>query len=188
MIRLAAIGVQAAWRAARGQREALGLLAPGEDGFRTAANSFWSMALCLPGFLFLRMLDLQEAGAPVHPARGMALDLLGYVIGWIGFCLLTHRLAQRLGRARLWPRFITLWNWCNLLQYLMLVAAALPDLLGLPGIVSQTAWLVAMGWAFWLEWFAAKLALDVPGPTAAALVGIDISLGLFITALIESLG
>ena len=28
-----------------------------------------------------------------------------------------------LGRAKLWPRFVTVWNWCNVLQYLALVVA-----------------------------------------------------------------
>ena len=80
----------------------------------------------------------------------------------------------------MWPRFITLWNWCNVVQYLMLVAAALPGLLGLPDVVGQTAWLVALGWALWLEWFMTGLALAIPAPMAATLVILDVAIGLIV--------
>ena len=81
------------------------------------------------------------------------------------------------------PRYIAAWNWCNVVQYLMLVVAALPELLGLPDPVSQLFWLVAMGWALWLEWFTTKLALDIHGVPAAGLVAMDVAIGLFLVGL-----
>ena len=51
-----------------------------------------------------------------------------------------------------------MWNWCNVVQYLLLVLAGLPLLLGAPDWIDQTAGLVALGWALWLEWFAARVA------------------------------
>ena len=111
---------------------------------------------------------------------GFAADLLGFVIGWLGFALVSYRVAGALGRRAMWPRFITLWNWCNVVQYLMLVAAALPGLLGWPEVVGQTAWLVALGWALWLEWFMTRLALGLPAPMAATLVILDVAIGLIV--------
>ena len=72
----------------------------------------------------------------------------------------SYEVAGLLGRREMWPQFITLWNWCNVVQYLMLVAAALPGLLGLPDILGQTAWLVALGWSpsAWLTSGVAKAA------------------------------
>ena len=44
-------------------------------------------------------------------------------------------------------------------------------------------WLVAMGWALWLEWFTTKLALDIHGIPAAGLVAMDVAIGLFLVGL-----
>ena len=168
---------------ARGRADGLLLIAaPPETEMATAARSFWAIALCLPAFLCLHLLDWASGAMPASPARELALDLLGYVIGWVGFALLSHRLAGAMGRGRQWPRFIATWNWCNVVQYLMLVAAGVLTLLGLPPLLSQTVWLVAMGWALWLEWYATRLALAVPGAAAAALVALDFALGLFLVA------
>ncbi len=174
---------------ARGRADGLLLIvAPPEAEMAVAAHSFWAVAVCLPAFLCLHLLDWATSTVPAAPASGLLLDLLGYVIGWLGFALLSHRLAGVLGRGPLWARFITAWNWCNVVQYLMLVAAGLLALLGLPLLVSQTIWLVAMGWALWLEWYATRLALALPGGPAAALVGLDFALGLFLVALTGSSG
>ena len=50
----------------------------------------------------------------------------------------------------------------------------------------ETAWLVALGWALWLEWFAARLTLRLPGRTALALVLLDQALGLVVSGVIGS--
>jgi len=86
-----------------------------------------------------------------------------------------------------WSRFIVVWNWCNVVQYLLLVLAAVPGLLGAPALVQETASLIAIGWALWLEWFAIKLALEVSTLMAIGLVGLDLSIGLALTALGQGL-
>jgi hypothetical protein len=168
---------------ARGRPDGLLLIvAPPEAEMAVAVRSFWAIALCLPAFLCLHLLDWTTNGVPPAPGRVLTLDLLGYVIGWVGFALLSHQLAGTMGRSQLWPRFIAAWNWCNVVQYLMLVAAGLPTLLGVPELLAQTVWLVAMGWALWLEWYATRLALAVPGRLAMALVALDFALGVFLLA------
>ena len=116
---------------ARGRPDGLLLIAaPPEAEMAVASRSFWAMAVCLPAFLCLHFLDWAGDGLPPEPVAGLALDLLGYVIGWVGFALLSHRLAGTLGRATLWPRFIAAWNWCNVVQYTLLLSAGLVSLLG----------------------------------------------------------
>ncbi len=179
MIRGVGAGLHAALLLARGRADGLALLSPPPDeAMATAARSFWAAALCLPAFICLHLLDWSQTAAPVPPARGFAMDLLGYAVGWAGFALISRSIAMQLGRGALWPRFVAVWNWCNVVQYLMLVAAGLPVLLGMPDWISQTAWLIAMGWALWLEWFATRLALDIPGLPAAGLVALDVMIGL----------
>jgi hypothetical protein len=188
-MRALAPGLQAAFRLARGRTDGVSLLAAAPGDAAEARRSFWAAVFCLPGFVALHLVDqAQSGGGGIGPARGFALDLLGFVIGWAGFALISRDIAGAFGRARLWPRFVTLWNWCNFIQYLVLVAAALPSLLGLPDWIDQTVWLIAVGWALWLEWFMTRTALEIPGPLAAGFVALDVALGLFIAGVTDSLG
>jgi hypothetical protein len=177
-------GLHAAWLLARGRGDGVARLAPPpQQAAAMAARSFWALPLCLPAFLCLHLIGWTQAGPGAQPGLDFVRDLLGFGVGWLGFAVVMHRLAERLGRAAHWPLFITVWNWCNLLQFLMLVAAALPALLGLPAAVGETAWLVALGWALWLEWFATRLTLAVPGMVAAAVVVLDVSIGVLLSVL-----
>jgi hypothetical protein len=177
-------GLQAALLLARGRPE--GMLHIDND-LRVAARSFWAAGVALPAFLCLRLLDWAAEGPPPHAAHAWALDLLFYVIGWAGYAVLSRSLVAALGRTQHWPRFITVWNWCNVVQYLLLVVAGIPLLLGAPEWLDQTCGLVALGWALWLEWFAARVALDVTRLAAVGLVALDIGLGLLLSAVTGAL-
>lgn len=183
-------GLQAALLLARGRPEGMARLdlpadAPADAAHAVARHSFWAAAFCLPGFICLHLLDWAQQAAPPGEGRahGFAVDLLSYVIGWAAFALASHAVAARLGRAARWPRFIALWNWCNVVQYLLLVVGSLPALLGLPDWIYQATWLIALGWAMWLEWFATRLALDLAAGPAAALVALDLLIGLLLVML-----
>jgi len=172
-------GLQAAFLLARGRAEGMRHVETGLDG---AARSFWAAAICLPAFLCLRLLDWVDGGPPLRVGHALAADLLGYVIGWVAFALLSRELARMLGRAESWPRFIAAWNWCNVAQYGLLVLAGLPDLFGAPGWVQQAAGLIALGWALWLEWYATRLALEIPVLPAIGLVVLDVVIGLVVAS------
>ena len=176
-------GLHAVWLLACGRSDGVARLAPPpQQALGMAARSFWAMPLCLPAFLCLHLITWLQAGLGASPAEDFARDLAGFAVGWLAFAVITHRLAARLGRAAHWPLFVTVWNWCNLLQYLMLVLAALPSLLGLPDVVAETAWLVAIGWALWLEWFAARVTLAIPPLPAVAVVLLDVTIGLLLVS------
>lgn len=174
-------GLQAAMLLAQGRREGLRYVEPGLDGAR---HSFWAALICLPLFLALRFAAWTSGPDPAHAG---VLDLFGYVAGWAGFALLSRPLVAWIGRAGGWPRFIVAWNWCNVVQYLLLLAATVPGLLGAPSWAQQAAGLVAVGWAIWLEWYAARLTLDVGPLPAAALTGLDLLLGAMLASVIAML-
>lgn len=188
MMRGIAPGLHAALLLARGRSDAIGLVAASDDELAAARRSFWAAPLCLPAFICLHLLDAQAPAVPPPSGADFARDLVGFAIGWAGYALLSHQLVGAVGRAALWPRFITLWNWCNLVQYLMLVAALLPALLGMPDWIGQTAFLAAIGWAVWLQWFMTRLALGLPRLAAAGFVAMDLALGLIVAGLVGGQG
>ena len=181
------MGLRAALLLARGHADAVRLLdVEPADQPALAGYSFCAALVCLPAFAGMRSIEWAQSGVPADALHGVAADLLGFVLGWAGFALLSHRLAALFQRAQRWPRFITAWNWCNLLQYLALLVAMVPPAVGLPDWIDETVWLVAMGWAVWLEWFATRAALEIPGFQAAGLVAIDLMLGLVLAAITGS--
>ncbi len=178
-------GLQAALLLATGRREGLLLVQSEREG---AVRSFWAAIVCLPAFVCLRLLAWSEAGLPAHPAHAFALDLLSYVIGWAAYVIVSRPLAAALGRGGKWLRYVAVWNWCNVAQYVLLVLACVPGLLGAPAWADQALQLTALGWALWLEWFAARIALDAPPLAAAGLVAVDLGLGVFLAAVSGALG
>jgi len=179
-------GLQAALLLARGRSEGLALVETGPAG---ATRSFWAAAICLPAFLCLRLLDWSDGGGgplfSLGPAfsHSFALQFLGYVIGWAGFALLSRPLVAMLGRAASWPRYIAVWNWCNVAQYALLVVACVPELAGAPQWVQQASGLIALGWAVWLEWYATRLVLEIKTLPAVGLVVVDVVIGMLVTGI-----
>ena len=180
-VRSIATGMRAALLLAGGRAEGLQYADSDHAG---AARSFWAIAVALPAFICLRLLGGDKSAVPAHD---FALDLLSYIIGWIGFALLSRPVVEAMGCAPRWSRFIVVWNWCNVVQYMLLVVAAVPGLLGAPELAQETASLIAIGWALWLEWFAIRLALEVSPLAAIGLVGLDLSIGLALTAFGQAL-
>jgi hypothetical protein len=177
-------GLHAALLLARGRPDALQFIEPGPGG---TARSFWAALICLPAFICLRLMDGADVGTPPQLGHAFALDLLGYVIGWAGFAVLSRSLAVMLHREHRWARYIGVWNWCNVAQYMLLVAAGIPQLLHAPAIIQQAAGLVALGWALWLEWYATRLTLQVGPLAAAGLVATDVLIGVVIAGVTSGL-
>lgn len=153
-----------------------------------AGRSFIAMLFCLPAYLGLRLLDPTEVMARADPMRALAADLIGFAIAWLGFAVISFHLAEALGRVHHWPRFLAVWNWTNVVQYAAMAAVvALGSVVGLPRAVSQTLELVVLGYVFWVEWYATRLALNLPGMGAAAFVLVDLAIGLMVSGLIPRL-
>jgi hypothetical protein len=177
-------GLHAALLFARGRSEGLHYV---ESDMAGAARSFWAILLCLPAIVCLQLMTWVQSGLPAQAGHEIGLDIMGYVVGWLGFALLSFHLAQRFGCAASWPRFIAAWNWCNVIENLLLVVGGIPGLLGVPPVIDEAAQIVAVGWALWIEWFATKQALGTSGAVAVLLVVVDQVIGLVLAALNMSL-
>ncbi|MGA3400603.1 MAG: hypothetical protein ABSC95_15400 [Acetobacteraceae bacterium] len=177
-------GLYAALLFARGRSDGLRYV---EADMAGATRSFWAIALCLPAIVCLQLMTWVQSGLPPHAGHAIGLDIMGYVVGWLGFALLSFHLAPMFGCGPRWPRFIAAWNWCNVIENLLLVVGGIPGLLGAPPILDEGAQIVAIGWALWIEWFATKQALGTSGMVAVLLVVLDQLIGLLLAGLNLSL-
>ena len=174
------LGLNAALRLARGRADGVVLL---PDDRKTVVRSFWSIALCLPSVVCRLLMSWLDTGVPADAAHVLGREIIVFVVGWLVFVEITHRLAPMLGRAGRWGRFIAVWNWCNVVEGLLVILGGLPGLLGAPAIVDQASELITIGWALWLEWYATRLAFGVGPRAAVGLVLLDQSVGILLASL-----
>jgi hypothetical protein len=174
------LGLHAALRLARGRADGVVLVSGDRN---TVVHSFWSIALCVPAVIFRLLMSWAVSGMPKDAGHAAAREVIVFVLGWLVFVEVTHRLAAIIGRAEQWGRFIALWNWCNVVEGVLVILGATPGTLGAPAIIGQAFELIAVGWALWLEWYATRLALSVAPLTAALLVVLDQSIGIMLASL-----
>lgn len=180
-----AAGLSGAVRLAIGRPDGV-VLVPGDQV--TARRSFWAIGFALPSVVCRVLIAWSVDGAPANPARQMSRELVIFLLGWLIFVEVTHALAPLIGRAHRWPRFIALWNWCNVVEGVLIVLGGLPSLLGAPTVIGQAAELVTIGWALWLEWYAIRLALGVSVAAAIALVLLDQIIGIILEVVAITIG
>jgi hypothetical protein len=179
------LGLNAALRLARGRADGV-VLVPGDR--ETIVRSFWSIALCLPSVICRLLMSWAETGVPADAAHLAAREVIVFVLGWLVFVEATHRLAPMIGRAERWGRFIAVWNWCNVIEGVLVIVGGIPGTLGAPAVVDQACELITIGWALWLEWYATRLAFGVGTMTALGLVLLDQSIGIMLASLAALIG
>jgi hypothetical protein len=110
------------------------------------------------------------------------------VVSWLAFAVVSHRVAVNAGRVALWPGYIAAWNWCSLVQSLVLTAGLAVSLLGLPEWLGETLVLVILGWSVWLEYFVARVALGFGVWHGIAMVALDFALSQVAQSVMDRLG
>jgi hypothetical protein len=174
------LGLNAALRLARGRADGV-VLVPGDR--ETIVRSFWAIALCLPSVMVRLVMSWADTGIPADAVHLIAREVIVFVLGWLVFVEVTYRLAPIVGRAERWGRFIAVWNWCNVIEGVLVIAGGLPGTFGAPPIVDQACELIMIGWALWLEWYATRLTFGVGRMTAVWLVVLDQAIGIMLASL-----
>jgi hypothetical protein len=179
-VRLALTGTL---RLARGDRGGLSCFDRSLDGFW---RSFRAAVICYP--LYLVLLTMRVSVAEWESSGGwriVAVETIGYVIGWVAFPLLMLTVTQRLGRAHRFFDFMVPYNWCQLPQSALFVVVGLGFASGMLGpqsgegisIVAAVATLIYE----WYVWYIARVALDTTGLAAAFIALLDFALGVVIS-------
>ncbi len=141
-------------------------------------RSFWSAAICYPGFILLLLLRLDaQTVAQAGLFQIFLVETIGYVIAWTAFPLLIFGLCRKIGREERGFDFIVAYNWSQILQTLaFLVLALVVDRL----LPAETGSLFNLAGYFAIlayEWFIAVVAIGAGGWVAAGVVLIDVVLG-----------
>jgi hypothetical protein len=177
-------GLRGVFLLARGQAHGALLI---EDTPAGAARSFWSAAICLPGFLALVLFDWADEPPASGMGHALLVQLVVHAIGWAGFAVASQALAQAAGRGAEWPHFIAAWNWSQVVQYLLLLlAVSLPTLLGLPRPLASALAVAVLGYQLWLVFFLARTTLRSRG-LAVLMLGTDLLVGVLVAALTASM-
>ncbi|MXP63942.1 hypothetical protein E0493_11360 [Roseomonas sp. M0104] len=134
----------------------------------------------MPIFL---VLDASFAASP----RAAAAELTGYVTGWAAYALATLPVCRSIGREMHWPRLVAAWNWTNLLQYLIMLVIAVVSALPSPGWLREVVTVSGIGYALWLQWFAARSTLRVSSLAAAGFVVLDLTVTVLISGAVTDL-
>ena len=179
-MRLALAGT---WRLARGDRGGLFCFDRSLDGFW---RSFRAAVISYP--LYLVLLAMRVSVAEWQRSGGwriLAVETIGYVIGWVAFPLLMLTVTQHLGRAHRFFDFMVPYNWCQVPQSALFVLVGLAFESGMLGprsaagigLVAVVATLIYE----WYVWYIARVALDITGPTAVFIAVLDFVLGVLIS-------
>lgn len=174
------MGLSAALRLARGRSDGVALVA---DDAGTTANSFWAIAFCIPSVICRVLMEWVGSGPPVGAGHEIARELVIFILGWLAFIEATYWITRWIGVQHRWRRFVAVWNWCNVIEGVLVITGGIPGLLGAPAVVDEACQLITLGWALWLEWYASRLVLEVDGVTAAGLVILDQAIGILLGAI-----
>jgi len=176
-VRLALTGTL---RLARGDRGGLSCFDRSLDGFW---RSFRAAVICYP--LYLVLLTMRVSVAEWESSGGwriVAVETIGYVIGWVAFPLVMLTVTQRLGRAHRFFDFMVPYNWCQVPQSALFVLVGLVSAGGVLSTQASEAMDMAAAIATLLyEWFIARVALDTTGLVAIFVVLLDLVLGVFVS-------
>ena len=175
-----------AWRLARLDPQGMEHFNRTIEGFW---RSFWVGVLTYPGFLILLALRLPDAEWTRAGAfRILSVETIGYIIGWVAFPLAMVPMTRFLDREERYLDFIIAYNWAQLLHmalFLFIEGVAGSGLVSVDfgHLLSFVATIAVLLY----EWFIARIALDVAGPPATAVVLLDLVLAVLISRVSDAL-
>ena len=183
MIKAAEVAYAAygAWRLARFDASGIEVFGNTVEAFW---RSFYAAVIVAPAYAVLLMLHFAEREIASGPLRIALVELSSYTIAWVAFPLAMFHIAERISRGDRYLRYITAHNWANLLQvalYLAVAGLIETGLLGFGAAAGLTfaAQIVVMIYL----WFIAHVGLDIKGRAAAAVVFLDLLIGIVLTAI-----
>jgi len=176
-------GLYGAWRLAQGDKSGRAYFNASAQG---AKRSFYAALIALPITTVLLFLDFSHREIDAPAARVALVFLLAFALDWAAFPLVVLRLTPMMGCDTHILRYISALNWARILEPVILMPAAMASVLGAQGLGTLLS-LILVITVLVYYWFVAKIALEVTGPQAAFLVGLNFVMGIIISILAVSI-
>ncbi len=170
-------GLYGAWRLAHGDRAGLAYFDASANG---AMRSFHAALVALPIAILFLGLDLTQQEFTTPGLRIALVFLLAFALDWAAFPLVVLGLAPMMNCDDHVLRYIPALNWARVLELVVLLPAAVVGVAEAGGMGALFR-LILMMIVLVYHWFVAKAALEVTGPQAAFLVGLNLVMGFIIS-------
>ena len=171
-----AYGTYGAWRLAKCDSSGLQFFDNTPQAFW---RSFYAALIVAPVFAILVAIRLEDVAVTGGTLHLLAIETLSYIIGWFAFPLAMFYIAEQLDRSHCFLRYIAAYNWATVLQMgLFLVVTVIAHSGALPTTLAVLISLAATVAILAYQWFIARIGLDITGPTAAAIVFLDLMIGI----------
>ncbi len=167
-----------AWRLARFDPQAMRFFDNTPEAFW---RSFYAAPIVAPAFAVLVTLRLNELGFDSSMAHILLVQTISYVVDWFAFPFVMLYLAELLDRQENYLRFIAARNWATVLQialFLVIAAIGYGGLVG-PGVAIALSIAATIAILVY-QWFIARVGLDIRAPAAAAIVFLDLIIGILL--------
>jgi len=145
---------------------------------RDVLLSFAAIAIALPAELAQKidgwaMIPASDPATTLLRLHALALGVATSLVSWVGFLAVSYEICRLIQRGDRWPYFVSLWNWSQVVQCALALAANLPFLVGASAPISQATELIFLIWAIWFDWKIVRLSLAVPVLDAILFVVVD---------------
>jgi hypothetical protein len=171
--REATASIYGAWRLARLDPRGLSYFNTTEAGFW---RSFWAAAISAPAYVLTVAFEYAQRTPTATDARIFAVHAIAYVISWTAFPLVMATVVRMLDRERYYVRYIVAHNWANVVEMVLFVLATGLAATGIGWFTilpAFTAFLI-----FGYQWYVARIALEITGLQAMAVIGLDLLLDM----------
>ncbi len=159
-----------------------------EDSVEAFWRSFFAAVLVFPGFAILALIDLAESEVAAGPLAILSVELIAYVIVWVGFPLALYYLSRGFGRERYFVRTVIALNWSVVVQIAIILPVHTLAASGIlsPGLQSLAIFAAAVVTLFYAG-FIVRTALEVSPPIAALVVAVDVVISLAVQGLVTGM-
>lgn len=159
--------------------------AGGMDWFDFSIDGFWRSFFAAlpvaPFFALLIYLDFQHQAGPADAGREIFVTVVVYAVGWAIVPLIMILITKLLGTTQGFIPMMVAYNWTTLPQIIIQTLTVLPGALGLisDGLSGAILFTVVV-YILVFEWFVIRTALQTTPMTAAGIVMLLETVGVFI--------
>lgn len=158
----------------------------GLDCFDNTVAAYWrsfqAAVVLIPAYAVLVSFRLARMPAEPDLAQFVLVEAIAYVINWTAFPLAMAYVCDRIGRSDRYLRYVAAHNWSVIVQIAALLGAMAVSAAFLGPGSGALLNFAAMAAVLVYQWFIARTALAVAGRAAAMIVGLDLAIGILLSA------